>query len=348
MTIKLITILGARPQFIKAASLSRLFATKDNIVEKIIHTGQHFDKDMSDVFFQELNIPEPHYQLDIHGGGHGQMTGRMLEKIEEILLLEKPDAVIVYGDTNSTLAGALAASKIHIPVIHVEAGLRSYNMKMPEEQNRILTDHLSQFLFCPTQQSVQNLQKENITKGVFKTGDIMFDATLYALDCIKNDNKILDDLKVKPHDYALATIHRAENTDNPENLKKVMEFLEKESNEQTILLPLHPRTRQRIDQLGLRFNNIRTMNPLGYFDMQNLLSKANLVLTDSGGLQKEAYFHQKPCVTLRDETEWVELIDNGWNRLWHNPSYKKRFPVTDYGNGKTAQEIIGIIESSFS
>lgn len=343
---KIITIVGARPQFIKAGSLSRLLKDHDKFSEILVHTGQHFDKDMSDVFFKELSIPTPHYNLDIHGGNHGQMTGRMLEKIEEILLHEQPKAVIVYGDTNSTLAGALAASKLHIPLIHIEAGLRSYNKKMPEEQNRIIADHLSTYLFCPTIQSIENLKKENITQGVFNTGDIMFDTTLHALNILKNNDSLFDRINIKSDSYAAATIHRAENTDDPQNLRNIMIYLENEALKQPIILPLHPRTKQRIDQLGLVFKNIQVVEPLGYLDMQKLLSKATLVFTDSGGLQKEAYFHQKPCVTLRTETEWVELINNGWNRLWTEPLYKDRKPILDYGNGNAATEILNILEQA--
>lgn len=341
---KIITILGARPQFIKAAALTRLLKSHNEFSEILVHTGQHFDQNMSDIFFKELSIPNPHYNLGIHDCTHGQMTGRMLEKIEEILLKEQPKAVVVYGDTNSTLAGALATSKLHIPVIHVEAGLRSYNKKMPEEQNRIIADHLSTYLFCPTKKSIENLKKENITHGVFNTGDIMYDATLYALNILKEDHSLFERLKITSTPYATATIHRAENTDDPKNLANIITYLENEALKQPIILPLHPRTKHRINQLGLTLKNIQLIEPLGYFDMQKLLSKSNLVLTDSGGLQKEAYFHQKPCITLRTETEWVELIENGWNRLWTEPHYKDRKPILDYGQGDASQKMVQILE----
>lgn len=312
--MKIITVIGARPQFIKAAVVSRAFAKCTEIKEVIIHTGQHFDANMSDVFFDEMCIPKPDYNLNVNGLGHGAMTGQMLEKIEQILLVEQPDWVLVYGDTNSTIAGALAAKKMHIKVAHVEAGLRSFNMDMPEEINRILTDRISDILFCPTQQAVTNLQNEgygNLNIKVEINGDVMQDAAIFysslasAPDC---------DL---PNKFALCTVHRAENTDDVNRLKSIFSALEKISENVKIVLPLHPRTRSKLNGINYDFkhSNIYFINPVGYLQMVYLLKNCDMVLTDSGGLQKEAYFFGKNCVTLRDETEWVELVQNGFNKL---------------------------------
>lgn len=320
--MKLITIIGARPQFVKAAPFSEVFRKENK--EILVHTGQHYDNNMSNIFFSELGIPKPDYNLGVGSGSHGVQTGRMLEKVEEIIIEEKPDGLLVYGDTNSTLAGALAASKLHIPVFHVEAGLRSYNKSMPEEQNRILTDHISDLLLCPTQTAVDNLAKEGITQGVINTGDIMYDAVLRNIkiskkkynagiwieELKKENGKIL---KLNKKEYYLATIHRAENTDNIEKLKvifKAFEVLGK-----PVLLPLHPRTKKIIDNLNLTYKNIIIINPIGYLLMLYLISNAYMIITDSGGLQKEAYFLKIPCTTLRDQTEWVETLENGWNVL---------------------------------
>ncbi|TEB08207.1 UDP-2,3-diacetamido-2,3-dideoxy-D-glucuronate 2-epimerase [Pelotomaculum schinkii] len=320
--MKLLTIIGARPQFIKAAPFSTVFRQQHK--EILVHTGQHYDTNMSDIFFAELGIPKPDYNLGVGSGMHGAQTGRMLEKIEELLLKENPDGVLVYGDTNSTLAGALAASKIHIPVFHVEAGLRSYNMRMPEEQNRVLTDHISTLLLCPTKTAVENLRKEGITKGVYNTGDIMYDAVLqnitiskqrYAsgawLAELRNENPYISSLKDK--NFYLATIHRAENTDNPNKLREIFNAFEKL--DKPVLLPLHPRTRKLLDELDILISNIIIIQPVGYLLMLYLTANAYMVLTDSGGLQKEAYFLKTPCTTLRDQTEWVETLENGWNVL---------------------------------
>lgn len=312
--MKIVTVIGARPQFIKAAVVSRAIAETPGVEEVIIHTGQHFDTNMSDVFFEEMSIPKPQYNLNINGLGHGAMTGQMLEKIEEVLIREQPDWVLVYGDTNSTLAGALAAKKLHIKVAHVEAGLRSFNIAMPEEVNRILTDRISDILFCPTSTAVDNLNKEgyeNLDCRVMEVGDVMQDAALFYASKTK---KPAEDIPAK---FALCTVHRAENTDDPERLKGIFSALEKISETTPVVLPLHPRTRGKLTAIGYDFENskIKFINPVGYLEMVWLLSNCRFVLTDSGGLQKEAYFFSKPCVTMRDETEWVELVENGFNQL---------------------------------
>lgn len=309
---KIVTILGARPQFIKAAALSVVL--KESFDEVLVHTGQHYDSNMSDVFFEELNIPKPDYYLNIGSGSHGAMTGEMLIEIEKVLEIEKPDFVLVYGDTNSTLAGALAASKMLIPLIHVEAGLRSFNKAMPEEQNRILTDHLSSFLFAPTETAVENLRKEGITKGVHLVGDVMYDGILHFSGLAKEKSSILETLNLREKAFILCTIHRAENTNNVNRLKAIFEALN-ESGEQ-IVLPLHPRTLKYMSDYGIKAaENIRIIEPLGYLDMVRLEDTAKKMVTDSGGVQKEAFFLGVPCVTLREETEWVETVEDGWNIL---------------------------------
>lgn len=309
--MKIVTVVGARPQFIKAAPFSEVFRKENR--EILVHTGQHYDANMSDVFFQELSIPKPDYHLEVGSGSHGKQTGRMLEKIEEILLSERPDGLLVYGDTNSTLAGALAASKLHIPVFHVEAGLRSYNKQMPEEQNRILTDHISDLLLCPTQTAVDNLAKEGIVEQVINTGDIMYDAVLRNLDIAQHkDNKEIL-VGLEKGQYYLATIHRAENTDIPEKLRTIFTALEQLG--KRVILPIHPRTRKIIGEFGIRTNNVILIEPVSYLPMLNLIANALMVITDSGGLQKEAYFLKVPCTTLRDQTEWIETLENNWNVL---------------------------------
>ncbi|MGY3534247.1 non-hydrolyzing UDP-N-acetylglucosamine 2-epimerase [Bradyrhizobium sp. USDA 4452] len=343
MSIKILTVVGARPQFIKAAALSRAIRDTDGLTEVMIHTGQHFDANMSDLFFEELAIPRPKHHLDINGGGHGDMTGRMLMAIEPILLAEKPDWVVVYGDTNSTLAGSLAAAKIHIPVAHVEAGLRSFNRRMPEELNRIVTDHLSTLHLCPTATAIANLAAESVVKGVHHVGDVMYDATLFALEKAEISSTILSELGLQPKQYALATVHRAENTDDPERLRDVVQFLLEQSHGRTVVLPLHPRTRGAASRLGVSLEGLRIIDPVGYLDMAKLLHHATDVYTDSGGLQKEAYFHRVPCVTLRDETEWTETVANGWNRLWKGPAHQVRKDITDYGRGRAAFEIAELL-----
>lgn len=347
---KVITIVGARPQFIKAATLSRQFKLL-GIEELIIHTGQHFDSNMSDVFFDEMDIPTPTYQLDIHGLNHGAMTGRMLEKIEEILIVEKPDGVLVYGDTNSTLAGALAAVKLHIPVIHVEAGLRSYNMNMPEEINRILTDRISSILFCPTDAAVHNLKREgfdNYPVRIFNNGDVMQDAALFYAGNAQKNSKIINQLSLSK--FVLATIHRQENTDSAIKLKNIVEGLNEINRITPIVVPIHPRTRNILNQLSIT-PEFKLIEPVGYFDMIMLLKNCDLVITDSGGMQKEAFFFRKHCITLREETEWLELVENGFNILVGSDksklieAYKKMrnkesdFSLDLYGNG-TASKLI--------
>ncbi|WP_319559838.1 non-hydrolyzing UDP-N-acetylglucosamine 2-epimerase [Marispirochaeta sp.] len=326
--MKIVTVVGARPQFVKAAVLSRHIRSdryKGKISELIVHTGQHYDRNMSEVFFSEMQIPHPDVNLGISGGSHGSMTGEMLAKIEEVLAEHKPDLVMVYGDTNSTLAGALAAAKLHISVAHVEAGLRSFNMIMPEEINRVLTDHIAEYLFCPSAVSVENLRKEGIPKHltpekkskVFTCGDIMFDASLFYREINaqrKEEDKIIHRLNIGP-DFVLTTVHRAENTDNPARLEAIFSAMN-EMEETNFILPLHPRTGKIVKERGITINsNVRVIEPVGYFDMLDLEEHCRLIMTDSGGVQKEAYFFGKPCITLRDETEWVETVQSGWNRL---------------------------------
>lgn len=323
--MKIVTIIGARPQFIKAASFSARVAKSSEVEEIIIHTGQHFDDNMSGIFFNELNIPSPKYRLDIHSLSHGAMTGRMLEEIEKILLIEKPDWVLVYGDTNSTLAGALAASKLHIAVAHVEAGLRSHNMKMPEEINRIVTDRISELLLCPTQLAIDNLLEEGYNPIKIKyTGDIMYDTLLKAKGILdKNAVKIVSSELIawKDSNYVLATIHRAENTDNIAHLKNIISALNSIQENTTVLLPLHPRTRHIIKQHDIKCD-FQIIDPIGYFDMVFLMMHSNCILTDSGGIQKEAYFLQKPCITMRAETEWKETLVHNCNQLVGNDTEK--------------------------
>lgn len=340
MSVKILTVIGARPQFIKAAAVSRSIAARNDLREVMVHTGQHFDSDMSDVFFEELDIPKPDHYLGVNGGGHGQMTGRMLEQLESVMIEENPDWVLVYGDTNSTIAGALAAAKLLIPVAHVEAGLRSFNRAMPEEINRVMTDHISRLLFCPTQASVTNLQNEGITEGAHHVGDVMYDATLHAAERASETSTILTDLGLEGADFTLATLHRAENTNTAENLSAALAFLKQRAAERTVVLPLHPRTKQAAERFGLNFDGLKVISPVGYLDMARLLSGCCEVMTDSGGVQKEAYFHRKPCVTLRDETEWVETIEAGWNRLWKGPDYSPQSEINDYGVGQASGTII--------
>ncbi len=349
-TMKILTVIGARPQFIKAAAVSRAIAATNNLEEIIVHTGQHFDENMSKVFFDELNIPIPTYNLDINSVGHGAMTGRMLEKIEELLLKEKPDLLMVYGDTNSTLAGALAAAKLHIPVAHVEAGLRSFNMQMPEEVNRILTDRISNLLFCPTTDAINNLEKEgfsNFDCMIIKTGDVMYDAARYYQP---RATQPTDEI---PEKFILTTIHRAENTDQSERLKAIFDALQEIAKDIPVVLPLHPRTRNILAKSGLdkSLKNIFFIPPVGYLQMIWLLQNCEMVMTDSGGLQKEAYFFEKPCITLRDQTEWTELTRAGVNHLGgadkemiikafkHFKGSKTVFPKELYGDGKASEKI---------
>lgn len=313
--MKILTIVGARPQFIKAATVSRVIQQTPGVEEVLIHTGQHFDKNMSDVFFDEMGIPEPEYNLGISSMSHGAMTGRMLEGIEQILLDEKPDWVLVYGDTNSTLAGALAASKLHIKVAHVEAGLRSFNIRMPEEQNRILTDRISTVLFCPTDVAIDNLHSEGyegLDIRVSKAGDVMYDAALYYGGRAKQPEWI-SDLNVH-NGFALATVHRAENTDNPDRLREIILAINEVHITTPVILPLHPRTKLIIQKLGLHLD-VHIVEPVGYLEMVYLLKTCDFVLSDSGGVQKEAYYFKKSCFVLRDETEWTELVEHGANKI---------------------------------
>lgn len=341
---RIVTVVGARPQFVKAAAVSRALAKREDAEELLIHTGQHFDEAMSSVFFRELGIPDPVVNLGIAGGRHGAMTGDMLKAVEATFIDLKPDIVMVYGDTNSTLAGALAAAKLHIPVAHVEAGLRSFNRRMPEEINRVLTDHVSALLFCPTQHAIENLATEGITSGVFHTGDVMFDATLFAKERAKETSDIIERMALADGDYAICTIHRAENTDDEAALRKVCDFLVDAAAEQRVIFPVHPRTRQAIALYGIMLPNVTLIDPLGYFDLHRLLASAARVYTDSGGLQKEAYFHGVPCVTLRSETEWLETIESGWNRLWTmSDEQAPRSPIADYGVGDSAERIADLL-----
>lgn len=350
--MKILTIVGARPQFVKAATISRAVAAIDGVEEVIIHTGQHFDANMSDVFFKEMDIPEPRYNLDIHSLGHGAMTGRMLEAIEKIIVDEKPDVLLVYGDTNSTLAGALAARKLHVKVGHVEAGLRSFNMAMPEEVNRILTDRISDFLFCPTDSAVANLHVEGFDRfdcEVVRTGDVMLDAARYYAQYSAAKSTL--DPALLHGDFALCTLHRAENTDDPARLSAFAEALNAIHRDSRVLLPLHPRTKAKLQATGIKLH-VDLIDPVGYFEMIELLKHCSLVLTDSGGLQKEAFFFGKNCVTLRDQTEWVELVEQGYNVLAQANAVdilakveEMRFRKNDfsrdlYGDGKAAESIV--------
>ncbi|MDG1841537.1 MAG: UDP-N-acetylglucosamine 2-epimerase (non-hydrolyzing) [Crocinitomicaceae bacterium] len=354
--MKILTIVGARPQFVKAAALSRALKKHNSIEEIIVHTGQHFDKNMSDIFFKEMEIPKPKYNLDINSISHGAMTGRMLEKIEELILLENPNLILVYGDTNSTLAGALAAKKLHVKVAHIEAGLRSFNIKMPEEINRILTDRISDYLFCPTENAITNLNNEGYSNKEFKIikcGDVMQDAAYYYAESSSEKSTIISKLKVS--NFILCTLHRAENTDDPNRLEEIISALNNINKETPIILPLHPRTKNKISDLNIELN-FKTIDPVGYFDMIELLKKCALVITDSGGLQKEAYFFKKNCVTMRDQTEWVELLENKVNIIVGADenkiingvkemlSRKSDFEIDLYGNGKAcdiiAEELI--------
>ena len=354
--MKLLTVIGARPQFIKAATISRVIRSDSNIQEVIVHTGQHFDKNMSNIFFEEMDIPKPDYNLAISSLTHGAMTGRMLEGIEKIIYDEKPDWVLVYGDTNSTLAGALAASKLHVRVAHVEAGLRSFNMKMPEEQNRILVDRLSSALFCPSDDAMENLKLEgydNFDNHISKSGDVMYDAALFYSRQVKKPSFL--NLMNVGDTFALATIHRAENTDNPLRIKEIFEALNEIHTKTPVVVPLHPRTKEIIKNLGIK-TDVHIVDPVGYLEMVYLLKFCKFVLSDSGGLQKEAYFFKKSCLILRDETEWTELVKHGANKLVgankkeiisaketldQDINYNMNF----YGSGKSANFIINCLKN---
>lgn len=314
---KILTIVGARPQFIKAAVVSRVLRNINWANEIIVHTGQHYDPDMSDVFFSEMDIPAPGFNLEIGSGNHGEQTGKMMQAIEDVCLSEKPDCVMVYGDTNSTLAGALVAAKLHIPVAHIEAGLRSFNKRMPEEINRICTDHVSDLLFAPTETARTNLRHEGFSEnGIVLSGDVMYDAAKYYSK--RSSDGFLNELELKPGKFILATIHRAENTNTPQRLESILSALAEISKELTVVLPLHPRTRKLVEQRNWQNpqpETLRIVPPASYLQMVCLEQNCGMIATDSGGVQKEAYFFQKPCITLRDETEWVELVQEGYNRL---------------------------------
>jgi len=373
-SLKIVTIIGARPQFIKAASVSRAIerhnrrsdTANPRIKELIIHTGQHYDATMSNVFFKELKSPKPDYLLNINNVSHGAMTGRMIEKIEKILIDEAPDVVLVYGDTNSTLAGALAAAKLNIPVAHCEAGLRSFSPKMPEERNRVLTDHCSDILLCPTATAVKNLKREGIEDRrlypedkrfhchVEMVGDVMYDSVIANLKLAQKKSRIMESLFLIPKKYVLATIHRAENTDHSENLRKIFYGLEQVSKlGLKVILPLHPRTRNRLQSIDIDTSSISLIPPLSYLDMLIIEKNAHFILTDSGGIQKEAYWLKVPCVTLRLQTEWVETVDAGWNVLVGVETDKilstlKTFERPDkypdvFGNGRAAEKIVATL-----
>lgn len=350
--MKIVTIVGARPQFVKAAVLSRLIKERSDIEEILVHTGQHFDHNMSDVFFEEMEIPRPKYNLEVNGLDHGAMTGQMLEKIEEVIKIEKPDWVLVYGDTNSTIAGALAAKKKHVKVAHVEAGLRSFNMRMPEEVNRILTDRISDILFAPTSTAIENLSREgydNIDATIILSGDVMQDASIYYAQTSESKAKLPKE--VFSGGFILCTLHRAENTDDRERLSNIVDALNELHKSIRVVLPLHPRTKKCLENFGLELH-VELIDPVGYFDMIELLKNCSLVMTDSGGLQKEAFFFSKHCVTMRDETEWVELVKNGFNLLagadknkildfaYAQMSKKSDFEVDLYGNGTAGERIL--------
>ncbi|MDF1519305.1 MAG: UDP-N-acetylglucosamine 2-epimerase (non-hydrolyzing) [Brevefilum sp.] len=354
--LKIVTIIGARPQFIKAAAVSRLL--RDEADEIIMHTGQHYDENLSKVFFDELDIPTPQFNLGVGSGTHGVQTGEMLAKIETVLIDTQPDWVFVYGDTNSTLAGALAAAKLHIKVAHVEAGLRSFNRRMPEEINRILTDHISDTLFCPSEVAVENLANEGITEKVVIVGDVMADSLSYAAEKAEMNSGILESLNLEPGQYYLATVHRAENTDDPLRLENILDALT--SLDEKVVFPIHPRTRLAIKnyryQHYLTASNIELIDPLGYLDMVRLEASARMILTDSGGIQKEAYWLRVPCITLRDETEWVETVQSGWNVLAGgdkeiilekvlNFEIPENHPEL-YGDGKAARKIVDCLIQS--
>ena len=314
---KILTIVGARPQFIKAASFSKTVLENNLLEEIIVHTGQHYDESMSGVFFEQMNIPKPKYNLQINNLGHAAMTGQMMTKIEEILLVEKPDATLVYGDTNSTLAAAIASKKLNIPLIHIEAGLRSYNQEMPEEINRILCDRISDLLLCPTSKAIENLKAEgfdNFPSKVVKVGDIMKDSISFFAKGIVSDNQEVKDIINSKEDIVLCTFHRQENTDDKEKLSQIIKALENINKDIRLIIPLHPRTRKRIKEFGIT-TNLEFIEPVSYIDMVSLLSKCSLLITDSGGMQKEAFFMKKHCLVLREQTEWVELIDNNFALL---------------------------------
>ncbi|MAF94516.1 MAG: UDP-N-acetylglucosamine 2-epimerase (non-hydrolyzing) [Rhodospirillaceae bacterium] len=341
---KIVCILGNRPHFVKYGPIHRVLVQRGRIREVIIHTDQHHDPDMSDVFFRELEIPAPDHSLGISGGGNAEMAGRMMIGLDKVIENEAPDLCLVLGDTNSTLAGALVAASLGIPVAHVEAGLRSFDRSMPEEINRITVDHLSTVLFAPTSNAIQNLTCEGLVNGVHHVGDVMYDATLQFRNKAQRRSNIRKGLNLEEGQYATATVHRAKTTDRKENLKEALDYLREEARTLPIYIPVHPRTESRIEQYGLSTKGLHTIRPLGYFDMLSLVAGSARVYTDSGGLQKEAYFLRVPCVTLRDNTEWKETIASGWNRLWREKDWNARHEIDDYGSGDAAEKIIDVLE----
>ncbi len=377
--MKIANIVGARPQFIKffpiSEAIKKYAANSDNVVSEIlIHTGQHYDYNMSKVFFDEFSIKTPDYHLGVGSGSHGEQTGQIIQKVEDVLMKVRPDVVMVYGDTNSTLSGALAATKIHIPVAHVESGLRSFNKKMPEEINRILTDRVSTLLFCPSKAAIKNLRNESfnnvLNNGdfisrdyffynadsadaeidnplVINTGDVMYDAFLFSVNIANRRSRIIEQLQLEDKDYNLLTLHRAENTDNLEKLKEIIDFVNEISMDRNLIFPMHPRTKKVYGSSRIKFaDNIKIIMPLGYFDNLMILQKSALVMTDSGGIQKEAYWLKVPCITLRNETEWVETLQSGWNVLYKNYSGSHKPLVNDvsyYGDGEAAVRIVSAL-----
>jgi len=383
--LKVLSIVGARPQFIKASPVIRAI-DKNNINNQskiqhiLVHTGQHYDENMSRIFFDELDIPRPEYNLEVGSGTHGEQTAKMMQRIETVLINERPSMTIVYGDTNSTLAGALTAAKLLIPVAHVEAGLRSYNKKMPEEINRVLTDHVSNLLFCPSISAVNNLYKEgftnvmesgfeikngfNLSRSIsqplaINIGDVMFDSILKYAKLADISSDILAKLGLEKKEYVLATLHRAENTDNKERLRSIFEALRKINKDIKLILPLHPRTRKVVNESRIDISGLEVIEPVSYLDMIRLEKNAKVICTDSGGMQKEAYFCRVPCITLRDETEWEETLESGWNRLVDakpdrirtcledvlSDSWDSKPQVSQYGDGKAAEKIFRVISS---
>ncbi len=354
--IKIISIVGARPQFIKAATVSRVL--RKQFKELIVHTGQHYDYSMSRLFFEELDMPQPDYHLNVGSGSHGYTTGQMLMRVEKVLSDKRCDLVLVYGDTNSTLAGTLAAAKLNISVGHIEAGLRSFNRKMPEEINRILTDHCADLLFCPTETAIQNLKRESITRGVHLVGDVMYDAALFYAEFASQRSDILDRLDLREKTFHLCTIHRPANTDSRDALSNIVQALIQ--SKEVIVFPVHPRTKKYLRDYGLwnllhNSGNVSLLEPVSYLDMIQLERHAKTILTDSGGMQKEAYFYRVPCITLRNETEWVETVGAGWNTLAGSDSEKIlraiqsiEIPKTVepfYGSGDASQKICEVIDS---
>jgi len=356
---KILTIIGARPQFIKASPVSKAIRESGEFEEVLVHTGQHYDGNMSQIFFDELEMQPPTYNLEVGSGGHGEQTGEMLKRLEPIITSENPNLVLIYGDTNSTLAGALVAAKINVPVAHIEAGLRSFNRKMPEEINRVVADHLSTILFCPTIAAVKNLKDEGIINNVLNTGDVMYDAALQFAGKAKSKSTILSNLQLDSKEYILVTVHRAENTDDKQKLMNILSSLEFLSKDSAIVFPMHPRTKKMIDAFGLNhlLVNIKVIDPTGFLDMICLENNAKLIITDSGGVQKEAYFHKVPCITLRDETEWLETVLSGWNSLISplsedalSKAIQKAKPgkqIDEYGDGNSSKIICRHLKDFF-